>query len=171
MRKNREEFSCVDFNYYIPMIILTIISLSACIGSVVALILIEASFPYLLIILVISLVCLILCIYQLFVTSNGKFVINKDFCEIKGKLRNKIYHIKRLTSEIHNITIKSYRRKIVVIALVDSYGTMGKYGSSEEGTYIKIQYKKKRLNEIKKYLPDCKILYEDIEPEELKFYF
>lgn len=165
MKNNPQEFSCKD-NYTVDAIIVlllfgVLVFASTIIGVVCGVVYDRISFiidglMYIITFGTCGVGLIIFCGYALSQCKTTIFTINDSEVKLIGKKLGKEVYIERSIENIQRIVIKIFR-KIKVIVLVDDIGKVGRFAASQNGEYIKIQYSRKRLDKIKRFLPNCPI--------------
>lgn len=173
-RKSKsDEYKCINDNSIIALYVITLFMVlsSISIQIAVSVIWIDRGGFYL-----DGIICFLIFVVPLFLTSvliyikvlrgtrQGVFKINKDYCELNFKFKGENIYVKRNLVEIKKIEIRDFSetRRAVSIVFIDNTGVLGEKALTKNGEYIKIHYTKKRLNEIKKYLPNIAVNYSNI---------
>lgn len=167
-RERTQEFVCKD-NYAREVLIGCLvfgclICVSAIIGVAIGLVFNDISVVDSIMVLLGSETCgivlIALCSYSLCTSKTTLFTINNETIKLIGKKHREDVNIERRIEDIQCIVVKLFR-KVRSIVLVDNIGEIGYWAASQNGEFIKIQYSKKRLNEIKRFLPNCPVIFSD----------
>ncbi len=110
--------------------------------------------------LTLSIFSIVFSTYMLCKNKTCIFSIDNSRITLVGKRYGENLCIERNIEDIKSIVIKSFR-KYPSIIFVDTIGELGKSPKTLNGQFIKINYSKRRLENIKKYLPECPIRYSD----------
>lgn len=124
---------------------------------------------YLLLISLPSLILSIVSVKFLYGNKQAVFKINKEVYSFNGKFHGKEINIHGSVTDIKSIEIKDFSNthRAIRIILVDDKGTYGNTAITKNGEYIKLRYTKKRLKIIQQFLPNCKVIYSNVTPDEV----
>lgn len=104
-------------------------------------------------------IAIVMCVFTLCKNKPGIFSIDNSIVKLVGKRSGESICIERNIDDIKCIVIKTFGRSTAII-LADLLGDIGNFASTTKNNeFIRISYSKRRLNAIKKYLPECPIEY------------